>query len=227
MGLDSLVNNGKESEPEYSQVAPKEAYWTPERLELYHWLLLRAPEIANVYAGALHMVESGHTVPGREHFVAHAARELWNGVVELVLGPDGSTRPADRFQKIVKIWGGSEQCSSSENGIEIPCTVFEEVDQTVREYKARQKPRQKNVRMLQEMIGPSVPEDELEPEAKKINEIHRRFVRAAHVNREKRNIDWDDTVTEFRYIENVIRSTTRPSSSIRKEIDEILEQANN
>ena len=200
--------------------------WTPERQELHRWLLLRAPELGNTYAGALYIIESEIAIPGREHFVAHAAREIWNGVVDLVLGPDGTPRPADRFQNIVKKWRGSTQFPITGNRIEIPYAAFEEVDQNVRAYNSRETPRQKNVRILQQMLGRLVPQDELESEARNINIINRNFVRTAHLNRAQRKIDWEDTVTAFRYIEDILTATLRPSSAIRSELDDILEQAN-
>ena len=223
----ALVDEIGEHEPTDSQGRLSEDYWTLERLDLYRWLSLRAPEVANTYAGALFIMESDYPIPGREHFVAHAAREIWNRLVELVLGPDGSPGAADRFDRIVTKWRFAEEYTSCDNGVNVPCSVFKTVDRNVREYNSRETPRQKNIQMLREMIGSSVPEEELKLEAKNLSDTSREFVRAAHLSINERVVDWQELVDAFGYIERVVRATARPSTSIRREIDELLDEANN
>lgn len=220
------MSESEESDPTSSPEQPHAHYWTPERLDLYRWLSLRAPEVASTYAGALHIMESDFSIPGREHFVAHAAREIWNRVVELVLGPDGSPRASDRFEWIVSNWRVPEEYKSCEDAILIPFQIYREVDNNVREYNSRQTPRQKNKQMLRKMIGPMVPDDELNFQAKRLSDTTRRFVRAAHLTTDARTVDWYELVDAFTYIEGVVHATTRPSTSIRRELDEILDEAN-
>jgi hypothetical protein len=59
--------------------------WTAKRLRLRDWLERTAPQLAEVYAGAVIMAFD-HDFPGRVVFVWHAMREFRNRLPDAVAG---------------------------------------------------------------------------------------------------------------------------------------------
>jgi hypothetical protein len=65
--------------------SPAASCWTPKRLQLRGWLARTAPQIAEVYAGAVTMVFD-RGFPGRVVFVWHAMCEIRNRLPDAVAG---------------------------------------------------------------------------------------------------------------------------------------------
>lgn len=69
---------------------PPASYWTEKRLRLHEWLQRTAPQLAQVYAGAVTMAFDPD-FPGRVVFVWHAMREIRNRLPDAVAGEVASS----------------------------------------------------------------------------------------------------------------------------------------
>jgi hypothetical protein len=58
------------------------SYWTPLRRELADWLRSKAPQLAELYEGALKILFE-QDFPGKLRFVTHAMREIVNAGLKL------------------------------------------------------------------------------------------------------------------------------------------------
>lgn len=64
--------------------------WTAKRLQLLDWFRRSAPQLAQVYAGAVTMASDGD-FPGRVVFVWHAIREIRNRLPDALAGEVASS----------------------------------------------------------------------------------------------------------------------------------------
>ena len=82
-----------------------ETCWTRERLELKAWLTRNAPSLAELYEGAVRLLFELR-LPGYSRFVAHAVREIGNGLPSAISGSTSRKQLPykDRLDVIVEKW---------------------------------------------------------------------------------------------------------------------------
>lgn len=203
-------------------------HWTPERLELRQWLSLKAHEVGAVYTGAIHVIYSRRPIPGREHFVAHAGREIWNAAMEFTLGRN--PRSNDLLDELARKWHGSssqhEDCKSP-IGIKIPISLYQFIDGLCDSHMNPVASRTRTAQFLSYGFGNGA--HDISDEAERIHHaITRFFPKAAHVDRSgRRTIAWAKVVDGFGIMEAVLLAGIRPASEIRRDLDGILDETNN
>ena len=202
----------------------------PERLELHQWFSLKSSEVAAVYAGALHIIHTRALLPGREHFIAHAGREIWNTAMDLLLGPTSNPRPNDILNKLVQQWCELRipQANSEDRlGVEIPRSLYQFIDRTCSNHIKHKTSRTRTVEFLRSRFQDGA--YNIDDEADRIHhQITRFFPRITHVKRSNsRMVDWDMVVENFSFMEAILLAGIRPASETRRELDGVLDEANN
>jgi hypothetical protein len=80
--------------------------WTANRVEVRTWLQRNAPSLAELYEGAVLLLEST-PLPGRTRLIAHAVREIRNRLPDIIGGPVKKQRLdyTSRVDEIAKLPG--------------------------------------------------------------------------------------------------------------------------
>src|SRR5262245_43750659 len=91
MGLFASVQSAAQAIEKWLSGEVEQTYWTDNRREIAQWLGREAPSLAPIYEGALHVLYA-QKFPGRTRFVAHAVREIRNGLPAAIVGFKGPGR---------------------------------------------------------------------------------------------------------------------------------------
>lgn len=220
--------------------------WTPARVELREALFEIAPYLAELYEGAVVLLYQC-SVPGRARLIAHAVREIGNGLPEKMTGKSFPTRfdPTDQLDNIVTAW---DKCGFSNDGrltipddarmetiqdkqpVEVPPELFEKLSKLIKRHRqSRTSNREKAVELFK-ACDPQNPRqiELLVPVLEQWLNVVRWFVGLAHERRRSDDeILQGNLMTQFQDFETGLRAmTTDFFGTVSEELDEILENAN-
>jgi hypothetical protein len=219
--------------------------WTRRQTELRAWFQRNAPSLGELYEGAIRLIYKDR-VPGWTRFVAHAVREIRNGLPDAISGArsGGSLQYKNRLDDLVEVWrnaglptdGSSPGTVLGAAGqppptpdVPVPRCVYKEVADLVRDHlKAREKPVEAAARLF-EAIAPEnqALRGSLRPFIGHWVTVTNWFVEKAH---DSGRTDGDVDEAEFRkkieLFETTLVALMRHFFVTVKELDEILEDAN-
>lgn len=83
----------------------EEAFWTPLRRDIREWLRKNAPSLGELYEGAVSLAY-GPKLPGHIRFIAHAVREIRNGLPAALSATvrRGRLEYPDRLDQLTEAW---------------------------------------------------------------------------------------------------------------------------
>ena len=188
-------------------------------------------------------------LPGREHFVAHAARELFNSSVDIKLREvyTTSTRasnksPQSRLNEMVNAWEehgmpvanppSSANTIPSRTSIPMPFDLYRLIDQHIRDHRDyRDSNRQRLIKIIKSIASSLVTESDVDEEAKNMVRLSRRIMKMVHVSRngERSEVDftWRTLTDDFQRIESHLLAMIQPATTLmRNDLDAVLEETN-
>lgn len=202
-------------------------HWTGPRTEMRSRLSKLAPPLADLYAGAVELIEGlVPRVPGWRRFVAHAVREILNGL-PTYLRPGDSRGRCEYKQLVSELdaaceevhWKAGEPCSA---------TMASSLQTLLEEHRAATGRRRDAAERMLHGLGAGLP---VSPEvvsemARQWLDVGDRFQSDVHDRRGKPDRTHDDDFEgAFREFESLLGAVTRPFLSLAGEIDELLERA--
>lgn len=219
---------------------------SPLRREVAEWLRRRAPDLADLYEGALKIL-SEPSFPGKLRFVAHAIREIVNRLPDALGAPAAAHiqyhNSCDRLEQDWRAHGlpidGTIPCTpEADPEIRLPRSVFLKVSALLRAHSdARSDNEQRSDRMF-ELIDPEVRERSavLRREWKAIGtwavgKAHVPIIRLEESNEsavpsESLELTEEDVVGWFQRLETALGALLREFFATTDELDKILEEAN-
>jgi len=220
-------------------------WWTPRRGELRTWLHRHAPGLADLYEGAVRLMNVT-TVPGRIRLVAHAMREICNRLPDAVSGVEADARVdyKTRMDEIVTAWmrnglsvdGSVPEGLSSDipepegpKKLSVDRGLFLSVALLVRDHSGGRRRPEENAARLFEAISPEnqALREALRPVIRQWVEIGRWSVGRAH--------DWklvdaeypeEELQRQFGLFETTLGALVRGFFQAADELDEILKDTN-
>lgn len=220
-----------------------EKYWTRERKKLVDWFMRNAPSLGELYQGAVRLLFADPPIPGRSRFIAHAVREIWNRLPEVLTGLRLSRLEyVNRCDDLIELWereglpsDGSIPVSVNEADHELPSgtvplprKVYFEVARLLKDHKAtRKKPLEKASIVFSELA----PEnrgftDAMRPVLLRWVEIGQWAVKCAHSGRTDTELLDEAFHQNFVRFERILASLIREFFATMEALDAILEEAN-
>ena len=234
---------GDRSKPK-DPAPPAAADWTGRRLVIRDWLLRTAPSLAELYEGAVVLLDED-SLPGRTRFIAHAVREIRNRLPEVVSGVTVKTRLeyprrvgelADLWQKVgpsaADLDGLSETDArnvTDSTSIQIDVRLARGIDILIGDHLKTHIRRVESARRLFQALAPENPSVSpwLEPAIRQWLNITEWFVKIVHASKKVDN-DFDTSVLKrnFELFEVALASLVGRFYGPVDELDEILEDTN-
>jgi hypothetical protein len=209
--------------------------WPANRLQLLQWFQSNAAPLADPYEGALRLLDD-RTFPGRIHFIAHAVRDIADRLV-FVLDPQ---LPGSRVQyenemdEIAQMWPGLQSVADSRENSSVPDNVMIEykvaakIDRLVQSHRDRRQ-RPSNYELLfrflmRNELSRADVNQRLVIDFKKARNW---FMDRAHLRDETApQVPEAELQTKFSSFEGMLHSFVGDFFTGTKELDEILQQAN-
>lgn len=219
--------------------------WTPERQALKDWLAKEAPSLAELYEGASILLEL--RLPGYRRLVAHAVREIGNGLPFILFGMRFGERLdyTPYVAEISKQWKrvgfaadgtlvGIDPVQSSDGRrpteFKFPVMLARSVSELVAYHGG---PRETHFDRAKKLFTRNQPENEkfveaIAPAVERWRDITEWFVRMTHDKRRKEAAIEDDAELQrnFHLFETALGAMARPFFATTDKLDEILDQAN-
>ncbi len=230
---------GKNEYPNLSQPADATAalHWTSARLELLSWFGQKAPSIAPAYEGAVRLLYTPD-FPGRIHFVCHVVRDIYNVLPQIL---DGVTRVSAGeayppiLAKLQQHWPSvgtsfvESDSASIQDIVPISRITYKIVDKLVR--KSRDITSQKTTgESLSRILCRENPTEDVHIPLRLIegfDTARKWFVSRAHLVHTIEKLPADDGLLEqFEAFEKTLFSFVGQYFSGTRELDDILQQAN-
>jgi hypothetical protein len=209
--------------------------WNPLRRELLKWFRDNAESLAEAYEGAIRLVDDGN-FPGRIHFVAHAIRDISDRLV-FVLDPQlkaGRVQYEYEMDRIEKLWPQFPSVQYTNYGaaqtetVPVERKVVSLIDSFVKAHRERRQ-RPSNHDLLFHFLMRKEPL-QTEGNQRLVMEFKRTrdwFMRITHLrNKNLPMVDESELQTQFKKFEGMLHSFVGNFFTGKKEIDEILRQAN-
>ena len=220
--------------------------WTRQRVELRDALFEIAPYLAELYQGAVLLLYQC-SIPGRARLIAHAVREIGNGLPEKMAGKSFPDRfdPTDELNIIVAEWA---KCGFFSDGhptipddartdvirdkgpVEVPLSLFKKLSKLLKRHdQSRTSNREKTVELFKACDPQNPGQIELlVPVVQQWLNVVRWFVSLVHERkRSDDEILQGKFMAQFDVFETGLRAmTTDFFGTTSEELDEILENAN-
>jgi len=219
------------------------SYLSPSRMELADWVRGYAPSLAELYLGALRMMDDT-SIPGRVVLICHAVREICNRLPGRVSGEESGGRLdyTWRVEVIAKAWVGSalpldgavpipagataSPVSEQAAAVQIPSYLFVPMAELVRDHlNGRSKPEQTAMRLFKA----AAPEGGAmsAPALAQWLKTREWFVAHAHDSgRLDADVDPNELETHFGVFEQTLMSLGRGFYKSLDDVDAILDAAN-
>jgi hypothetical protein len=209
-----------------------------EQLELLAWLRRTAPSLAELYEGAVLMLQS--RPPGHVRLIAHAVREIRNRLPEKVSGvkSGGAMSYVNAVDQIARTWreAGLVPSEFADSGklrirttVAVPPAAANTVVQLIRSHEQARSTPQQTARRLFTGVAPENEAviDALEPVVRLWLETADWFMKHAHDNgRCDEECPRDDLERQFSRFEGTLMGVVRHFYVTVDELDKILEDAN-
>jgi hypothetical protein len=224
---------------EPSAVGPSDSCWTAERKELRAWLGRLAPQLADLYAGAV-AIATNDTFPGRVIFVWHAIREIRNRLPDVLAGEVASSNVqySDLTKQICRCWvtdgwpedGSlpldivSEPSVSGPERYEISRKMLAAISDLVSQYVAiERRNEEKAERLFETVAGAAVPTYVVKTWLRGGRKAHK----LAHLSNKLANSnDEGSLASDFAAFEGVLMTISKRAYENMDDLDEILDSAN-
>ncbi len=204
------------------------------RVELFEWLSVRAPPLAELYKGALRMLCHESPFPARGRYIAHSVREIRNRLPDFIAGPKGGgrldyTTKMDGVSALWKKRGVTTTGAPPKTPVmSIPMDICVMVEALIVEHDAA---REKPAQTAERLFAACAPESSanranLVPQIQLWLDVTRWFEKRAHEAGMGATTDWTDLVVQFELFEKVLMALSRGFFETTKELNEILEDAN-
>lgn len=207
----------------------------PLRRELLNWFRDNAGPLVEAYEGAIRLVDDGN-FPGRVHFIAHAIRDISDRLV-FVLDPQ--LKPArvqyeNEMDRIEKLWpqltyvGDSSDVAAQTEMVPLDSRVAMLIDSLVKAHRKRRE-RPSNYELLFRYLMRKEPL-QAEVNQRLVMDFKRMrdwFMGLTHLrDKEIPQIDESELQAHFKKFEGMLHSFVGKFFTAKKELDEILRQAN-
>jgi hypothetical protein len=204
------------------------------RRELLNWFRDNAVPLAEAYEGAIRLVDNGD-FPGRIHFIAHAVRDISDRLV-YVLDPQlkaGRVQYENEMDRIEKLWPRLNVPSLTDavaetEAVTIDYKVASIIDALVTAHRER-RARPSNYELLFRFLMRNEPlraevNQRLVRDFKRTREW---FMARTHLQgKAVPPVDESELQTQFKKFEGMLHSFVGNFFTGKKELDEVLRQAN-
>jgi hypothetical protein len=221
------------------QPAAKQDFWDGRRRELFDSIAKKAPRLAAIYRASVTMYHDA-VFPARQHFVAHAVRELGNRLPDVLgVAKEARFEATPRLDSCGKIWRDAGildafpepvvGAAPAPDGLtQLPRAAAEATRALLSDHvKSRESRKDAAVRLFRAIAperGKSL--DELRPVALQWYEVLDWFVSVVHVPVQERHISEEEFNAKFDLFEKCLASILLPFFAGLKEVDDILDKAN-
>jgi hypothetical protein len=220
--------------------------WTPERQKVKDWLAQESPSLSELYEGAVRILFELRT-PGYRLFVAHAVREIGNGLPFVIFGIRSGKRLdyTNQLDRIANQWRragfatdgtltGLEPIPNSDGArpkeFKLPLMLARSISELIAYHG---EPRETPFDRAKKLFTGNKPENEkfsdaIRPGVEKWREVADWFMAHTHDKRRKEAVVEDDAELEKNFVlfETALGAISRPFFATTDELDEILEEAN-
>jgi hypothetical protein len=204
------------------------------RRELLHWFRDNATPLAEAYEGAIRLVDDDD-FPGRIHFIAHAVRDISDRLV-YALDPQlkaGRVQYENEMDRIEKLWPhlnvpGPTDAAAETETVTIDYKVASIIDSLVTAHRERRE-RPSNYELLFRFLMRKEPlqaevNQRLVRDFKRMREW---FMARTHLrDNGVPPVDESELQTQFKKFEGMLHSFVGNFFTGKKELDEVLRQAN-
>ena len=211
------------------------SHLTQQRRELLKWFHEKAAPLADAYEGAIRIFNDAG-FPGRVHFIAHAVRDIADRLV-FVLDPQlygNRVQYENELDRIEKSWLPLQKISVSEEAkvqtemVLLDSKVASLVDSLITSHRERRS-RPSNHELLFRFLMRNEP-SRADVNRRIVNDFKRTrrwFMRIAHFPAAKAlQTDEAELQTQFKRFETMLHSFVGSFFTGKRELDEILQQAN-
>jgi hypothetical protein len=206
------------------------------------WLTERAPQLADVYLGAIHLLGDG-AIPGRVRFICHAGRDLTNRIPELFAESVGRVDLTADLNELSSLWMEhrvaetgmaliSAQKADLPEGaqptIGVPLIVVRRVSALIDHHKQVSLNHRDRAMKMVEVVAPENvgKREALLPIADQWIELHRWFQRNAHAGLKEGSVDEGELQSRFLTLESQILALIGEFYEPVATLDEILQDTN-
>jgi hypothetical protein len=225
---------------------PDPAVWTKKRLEIKAWLDRNAASLAELYTAAI-LIAHNITFPGRVRLLAHAVREIANGLPDAIAGKTKrkSVQYKNRIKEIrdsclihqVPLDFGQPSIDSTKSpdtpsepkGLELPASVAKLFCALIRDDSGITETRRNNAQRFFEKFSSGNPNAtrQLSPVIQQWLDVTDWFVGKSHDGGMKDSETPSGVLNErFALFEDTLAALIRGFFSTISELDEILEDTN-
>jgi hypothetical protein len=206
------------------------------------WLRERAPQLADAYMGAIHLLGDG-TIPGRARFICQAGRDLTTRIPELFAESVGRVDLTADLTEISALWAEhriaetelalvSTQKADLPGGtlpsIGVPTVLVRRISAFIDHHKqASLNHRDRAIKMVEAVAPENIGKREaLLPVANQWLDLHRWFQGHAHAGLEQSTVNEDELQTRFATLESQINALIGEFYEPVTTLDEILQDTN-
>ena len=192
-----------------------------------------APPLADLYQGALEVL-AAPSMPGRAHFLAHAAREIANGLPEWIMGITSTKEPkrlsglAARWQTAFPHDPSRREARSPTADVLVRRDLFDAVSELLAGHRDRSSSRDAVLRLFT-WLGPGnrYLQADLTALAKEWMAIRRWFESTTHARRSLKAPAPDEQESRqyFERFEHWLASLLQGFFAVRRELDVLLDDA--
>ncbi len=212
----------------------------PNQDKIADWLKERAPQLADVYTGAIYLL-GNDAILGRVQFICHAGRDLTNRILELFAESVGRVGLTDDLDELSSLWEEhrvqeatmvitqkADLPEGTQPTIGVPLVVVQRISTLIDRHKqVRLKNRDRAMKMVEAVAPENVGKREaLLPIANQWLELHRWFQSHAHAGLEHRTVNEDELQTRFATLETQINALVGEFYETVATLDEILQDTN-
>ena len=215
--------------------------WRSHQLQLLEWFASEAPSLAAPYKAAVTLI-TYHNFPARVHLICHIVRDIYNKLPEAL---DGTHRRRDAnffemIDEVEKHWvqytresftepTDSGVASESTLQVSVSMIAVRKVGELLEKHRAHKK-QPKSAEVLAQALYQRFVEDGVTPSQRLINTFEKErkwFTKRAHLVRDSDKIPTDDGLQEhFETFERILHTLVAPHFLVQRELDDILQQAN-
>ena len=214
----------------------------PNQQKIADWLSARAPQLADVYMGAIYLLGDA-AIPGRVRFICHAGRDLTNRIPELFAESVGRVELKADLDELSSLWvehrvpeaemalitaQKADLPEGTQPTMGVPVVVVRRISALIDHHKqVSLNHRDRAIKMVEAVAPENVGKREaLLPIANQWLELHRWFQGHAHAGLEQGTVDEDELQTRFATLESQINALIGEFYEPVATLDEILQDTN-
>ena len=214
----------------------------PNQQRIADLLRERAPQLADVYIGAIHLLGDG-AIPGRVRFICHAGRDLTNRIPELFAESVGRVELKADLDELSSLWvehrGPEAEMAlitaqkadlpqGTQPTVGVPLVVVRRISALIDHHKQISlNHRDRAIKMVEAVAPENVGKQEaLLPIANQWLDLHRWFQGHAHAGLDQRTVNENELQTRFATLESQIKALIGEFYEPVATLDEILQDTN-